>query len=342
MKKRWWLAGLVAVGLIAPVAYIEGSCGSDAVGGAAYQPILAKPADQRPEARSLLTYPEWHIVYSADSFGRHLISEAPSAYPFLGDIAGFWSSYCAVNRAADPGDAGDAKVMLYTIGYSFSIEMLVKAVYENTLGRLSESIGGWKSPADGYARDVQQSYGDFMHETPWYQFGFGEALSKLWDVEGSGFRQWERRLALSAEYGVKSGYAGLIGWATGATIGPDETRMRVVIDAPPAQVLPLGKDIKPVGEGVYDMPRYARFTQISDGLSRQGIAVQEIAGNDDIFVTIAAPRGTEPLGKPLFAMPLADEPQLERQGVLIKVADLSASLASLTAKGAALEHVYDY
>lgn len=342
MKKRWWLAGLIAIGLIAPVVYIEGSCGSDSDAGAAYKPILAKEADQRPEARSLLTYPEWHIVYSADSFGRHLISGAPSAYPFLGDVAGFWSSYCAVNRAADPAQAGDAKVMLYTIGYSFSIEMLVKAVYENTFGRLSEWIGGWKSPADAYAREVQQSYGDFMHETPWYKFGFGEAFSKLWDVEGSGFRHWERRLALSAEYGVKSGYAGLIGWATGATIGPDETRMRVVIDAPPEAVVAIGKDIKAVGEGVFDVPRYARFTQIADGLSRQGIAIQEIAGNDDIFVTIAAPRGTEPLGKPLFALSLADEPQLERQGVQIKVADLSSSLASLTAKGAALEHVYDY
>ncbi len=342
MKKRWWLAGIVAAALIAPIAYIEGSCGPEAIGGARYKPTLAKAADQRPEARSLLTYPEWHIVYSADSLGRHLISAPPSAYPYSGDIVGFWQSYCAVNRAADPKAAGDVKVMVYTIGYSFSIEMLVKAMYESSIGRLSESIGGWKSSADAYARKVQQDYGDFMHETPWYRFDFGEAFSKVWDVEGRGFRHWERRLALSAEYGVKSGYAGLIGWATGATIGPDETRMRVVIDAPSAAVLPLGQDIKPLGESVFDVPRYARFTQIADALSRQGITIEEIAGNDDIFVTIAAPRGTAPLGKPLFAMPLADEPELERQGVLIKVPDLSSSLAGLTAKGAALEHVYDY
>lgn len=342
MKKRWWLLGALAAAIVAPIGYIEASCGPEGVAQTPYTPILADRADQRPEARTLLTYPEWHIVYSADSLGRYLISAPPSGYPYLGDVVGFWSSLCAVNRVADPSDTGDAKLMLYTIGISFSAEMLVKAVYENTLGRLSEAIGGWQSAPDAYARAIQQRYGDFMHQTPWYQFPFGRVFGGLWDVGGSGFRHWERRLALSAEYGVKSGYAALIGWATGATIGPDETRMRVVVAAPPEQVVPIDRDIRHRGGEVYDMPRYASFTRIADGLARQGIAIREIAGNDDVFVTIAAPRGTEPLGKPLFAIPLADEPELERQGVLVKVADLSAALAGLTAKSAALEHVYDY
>ena len=122
-------------------------------------------------------------------------------------------AYCAVNRAsAASGGTGDAKVMLYTIGISFSAEMIVKGLYENS--RSAGSSNGSAARAaqnDRYNAAVWQSYGRFMHETPWYRFPFGQALSGLWrtDAAGSPVRHWERRLALSLEYGVKAGYAAL-------------------------------------------------------------------------------------------------------------------------------------
>ena len=76
----------------------------------------------------------------------------------------------------------DARVMLYTIGLSYSAELLVKALYENTLGRVSEWVGGWHSADDRYAQQVQQRYGAFMHQTPWYAFPFWEALDGLWRI----------------------------------------------------------------------------------------------------------------------------------------------------------------
>ena len=58
-----------------------------------------------------------------------------------------------------------------------------------------------------------------MHETPWYEFPFGKAFNGLWSTTEPEhkLRHWERRLALSGEYGVKAGYAGLLGWASGAS-----------------------------------------------------------------------------------------------------------------------------
>ena len=47
--------------------------------------------------------------------------------------------------------------MLYTIGLSFSAELLVKGLYENTLGRVFEWIGGWDSADDRYATKVQKA-----------------------------------------------------------------------------------------------------------------------------------------------------------------------------------------
>ncbi len=143
MKRRWKVAigigGLLAATILIPMAYIEVGCRSPIAGfdpGAPYTPIL-QPAERKPEARTFLTYPEWHIVYSAESYGRHLTAgRRPSGYAFGSDIGGFWSSYCALNRATAGGDAGDAKMMIYTIGISYSVAKAEGARFAHPAGRV--------------------------------------------------------------------------------------------------------------------------------------------------------------------------------------------------------------
>jgi len=144
VKRRWKVllgtGGILLVAALAPIVTIETACRSPIAGldTAGYTPLLKDPAWRRDESRTWLTYPEWHIVYSAESFAAHLRHAPPSSYHYLRDIRSFWSGYCAMNQAA-AGRAGvDARVMLYTIGLSYSAELLVKALYENTLGRVSE------------------------------------------------------------------------------------------------------------------------------------------------------------------------------------------------------------
>lgn len=358
MKRRWkvalgvGLAGLAAVA--APIAYIETQCGAPLVGldrAARYRPLLAA-TDRRAEARTWLTYPEWHIVYSAESFGRFLRDNPPSAFPYGRHIAGFWSSYCRLNRAtAGTSDFGDAKVMIYTIGISYSLELAVKAGYENTIGRLFEAVSGWRSADDRYAVRVQQRYGAFMNETPWYAFPFGDALTGLWRTREpmQTARHWERRAALSAEYGVKAGYAKLIGWASGATLGRDETRLRFVARGSADALQRLDPRFRVVraargGMLVVESPRYAQFTELVGKLASSPVALVEIAGNDDIFVTALVPRGARvPAGAvTLLSMPLDDRPGWRRVGLSTKVPRLLPLIRGLREGGGTVEHVYDY
>lgn len=352
MKKRWRvLIGLSSAALFfaaIPIGYVELGCrgDGDAIGaGRPYRP-LAGPG--RPEARTWLTYPEWHIVYAADALGAWLAhGNAPSGYPYLRDARAFWTSYCALNRVSHgrPG-TGPARVMLHTIGVSFMAEMLVKTVYENTIGRLSEAVGGWASRDDRYAARVQQRYGAFMHETPWYRFPFGTALSGVWSLDDRGVRHWERRGALTSEYAVKAGYARLIGAASGASLGPDEVRMGMVLRAQPDQVRALDPRLVPVralGQGLVlvDTPRYATFTEILLGLADRRAELVEIAGNDDIFVTLLVPAAAPPTpGATLMRMTLPDG--RERRGVSVKVAALLPLIRAVRAGGGTVEHVYDY
>jgi len=358
VKKRWKiLGGLVVVALVAavaPIVYVETSCNGPVEGleTEGYDPFLTG-AGTRPEGQSWLTYPEWHIVYSTESYGRHLAAaKRPSAYPFMADVAAFWRSTCALNRVAGEREgAADYQIMIYTIGVSFGAEMLVKTVWENTIGRLFEWASGWTSADDKHAAEVQVEYGAFMHETPWYRFDFGEAFSDLWDTREPAQlgRHWERRVALSLEYGVKAGYAQLIGWASGSALGADETRMRLVVRGDRAAVEAAGEELTVVAESgdtlVIEVPRYERFTTFARKLAASGAEIVEIAGNDDVFVTFQATQAGQaslPHGLRLVDMRLGDRPGWRRIGVTVKADELLLAIRALAPGEAELEHVYDY
>src|SRR5450631_3572664 len=115
----------------------------------------------RPEEDTYLTYAEWYIVWSyqekADFQEHHL----PSGFPYASSINQYWSAYCcsfSLVRGRYPFNVGD-HVMLVVIGSSFSVEYALKGLYENTLGRLTES----SEPTDDdlYAYRTARAYADF-------------------------------------------------------------------------------------------------------------------------------------------------------------------------------------
>ena len=100
---RWLGRGLLAVLvlvllLLSPIAYVETACRPQGT-PAPYASILPE-ADQRPESRMLMTYPEWHIVHAYDDYARVIRDGDPHDYGFLRGIGGFWSSLCALSQAS--------------------------------------------------------------------------------------------------------------------------------------------------------------------------------------------------------------------------------------------------
>ena len=354
MKRRYkvllGVAGALVALAAAPILYVETNCGAS---GAAPAPAPSRlaPAERRSEARTWLTYPEWHIVYSAESLGKHLmVGRKPSDYAYIRDVGAFWRSTCAVNRiAAARPEGGDAKVMIYTIGLSFTAEMAVKALWESTIGTFFEWASGHTSADDRHAAKVQADYAAFMQQSPWYQFGFGEAFAGLWRTsEPKQFaRHWERRVALGMEYGVKAGYAKTISAASGATLGRDELTLRFVTPEAPATIAAIDPRLKPLrrtadGLTVVEAPRYAVFSELLGKMAVANVPLTDIAGNDEIFLTALVPVRVKVPGEPAFSMALGDRPGWRRVGVTVRVADLTATMRAIGASGGTVEHIYDY
>jgi hypothetical protein len=359
-RRRWfWLKVLLAgisvavVAAIAQVAWIELRCvGTPAAAEAAYQPIL-EPAYRRSEINTYLTYPEWSIVHAYEDFAGVVRAKGESDFAYFSSIHGFWSNLCAMtSHASARGNIDfDVKAMLYIIGLSFAAEMGVKGAYELTIGWATEAIRGEKrTPEDRFALAVAEDYAKFLQQTPWYAYPFGSTLGRFWSEvawsEGNLLRKLERRFSLTLEYGVKALYARAIGALAG--IAPAALRIRTVVrgldDSDLAADPRIQRiEVRPDGTAVIETPRYRELTEILGRLASRGRDVVEIAGNDDIFVTLLMPPGAPPAkGELLITVPSQARPGWRRDGLAIKVSGLAQLMRILGGSGAQFEHAYDY
>jgi hypothetical protein len=106
-------------------------------------------------------------------------------------------------------------------------------------------------------------------------------------------------------------------------------------------------DVKVVGAragGVeIETPRYDLYTRLLEQIARQGGTVVEIAGNDDIMVTLSVPEGST------ISVPGTEIMRMERNGfpaervlVDVEVKNLAALLTARPLGDPGVEHVLDY
>jgi len=349
MRVLWrWLrrlalgAVLLVLGLLAPVAWVEVACRGPAVADT-YAPLVAEPW-RRAESRTYTTYPEWHIVHAYEDYAEVIRAGDPHDFGFLRAIGGFWSSLCPLARVAGAhgGFDGTSKMTIYTIGVSFTAEMLLKAAYEETVGRVFAALrGSARAPLDEVSARQAAEYGAFLHQVPWYKWDFRRDRAELDAAATDGLRDRERRLALGVEYGVKAAYAGLIDRAVAAT-GQDALRMRVVVSGLTAgtlAALPGVAVIGPAPGGIeIETPRYAEFTALARRVAASGGDFVEIAGNDDILITVLAERSGDAALYTARRQGFGDVRQLQE----VRVRDLAATIRRLDGGAARLEHIHDY
>jgi hypothetical protein len=355
------IAFAILFAVLAPLAYIEGTCqpatqaASSATAPVALPPITEK-GYRRPLDNTYFTFPEWYIVYSFEDFGRFLDHSSESQFGYLRHILGFWRSFCTINRAMPPAAESrfDVKMMIYVIGISYSTEYAIKGLYENTIGRAFEWIRGDRlTPQDEYARAVLQDYAAFLYTVPWFKYPFREKLDGLEAISASTpsrLRSWERGFALGTEYFLKIGYAHAIQSALDASNDDEPRDIMFVVATLPPDVLAAEPRITPVRTlspewQLVQAPRYKALTQILSKLLDSGHRLAEIAGNHDILITVIAPKDarldiadtTE-----LFSLDLDAKPGFRRAGLKARIDRLVEIKRALTAKDVRLEHFYDY
>lgn len=311
---------------------------------------------RRPEEATYLTYPEWYLVFNPQEYAEHLRQHPPSEFPYGRSIAQFWTGYAnmaGITHRNYRFNAGN-HLMVVVIGTSSTVEWIIKGTYENTIGRVSEWFsGGAQTAEDVLAAEVAREYGEFIPTQPWFDFPFGQKFKALWsttDIFGPHFiHKCERKFFLSLEYGVKFLYAGAIRLASHSVYGTADTEIYASVRTHSEQALNIRgvNKIRAIGEGswVVTLPHYQGFTDTAPLLARQGVDFIEIAGNDELLVSIISrPGQTVNLSgaQPLFTMPLLSDATSQRIAVQVPVKRLGDFLREIEAHGMKLEHLFDY
>lgn len=331
------------------------ACGCLVAAVAASSRPVAGPEHVRGVEQTLLTYPEWFLVFSPYEYGEFIAANEPSRFPYYGHIGQFWQSYKAVfdetqRRGLDlnPG----YHLMIVVIGTSTTVEYAIKSAYELAVGRLAAATAGDITPEDRYAAVVAQDYVKFIRVLPWYEYDFGKAFKGLWqDVPASGpdmIRKWERRFALTTEYVIKMAYAKLIKMGT-QSIYDAPLMVTAVVAKPVPKADAALPELKLVSElpggALVTVPRYEAFTVYAQALADQGVDFAEIAGNDSfILVSVLAPVSWKPDASlsQLLAQPILTRPGEQRVLLAVPVQGLAQSLRQWRAAKLQVEHVFDY
>lgn len=311
------------------------------------------PEHRRGEDQTYLTFPEWFLVHSPAEYAAFLQHDDPHSFPLMAHVRQLWSSYAAVIRATrEYPFNGEYHVMINVIAVSTTVEYGLKALYENTFGRLSAAVRGERrTPEDEFAAATAQRYVDFIRDRPWYEFPFSDELIALWRVPLTGgniVRKWERRFALTSELLVKAAYGRLIGIGTRSSFEVPKPVSAIVVEGitPDAAKAPEREILRtlPDGRTVMTIPRYERFALHAQTLARGGARFTEIAGNRNIVLISML---TDQPSLPAWARRVViEQPYLTRPGwrravVEVPIARLHEALLAPN-EHLTIEHVYDF
>ncbi|MEN2412654.1 FAD-binding oxidoreductase [Flavobacterium mesophilum] len=309
----------------------------------------------RAEEQTILTVPEWYLVYNPKEYADYLESgKNPSDFPFYKSIDEYWKLYdrsLKLTSKAYP-ENGEYKTMLQVIGVSMTMEYGAKILYENTIGRLFSLFAEEKkSKEEEIIIEAQRAYSDFIYQTAWYEFKFTPWIKKVWSASSNSdcsiLRKWERTLLFTLEFSFKGFYSQLIQWAAqSAYETPSNSIYLVISNSDAVKENSNLKIIKRDGDKmIIAVTRWEIFTKEMFKLSNQDVKIYEISGNDEIAVSAilnSAQKTNEPGIDVLYESKIVTDETLKRNIYLMPVEKLLPFIKNAKSQNITIEHVYDY
>lgn len=335
---------LFGIALAVPVLWVEFACKGTPLADD-YTPVLPEEA-RRIEGRTYSGYPATYVTNAYADYADTLNGGDPHDYAFFGAIKGYWSSLCTLKKTAEAhgGMDADIKKAAYIDGVGLTADMATKAAYEETIGRIMTLIRG-EAPAPLDLVEAQQAerFSATLRNRSWDARQYGEDASALWAAKTNAPRDWERAIALNGELRVKGFVASLVAPMLGDDpVMPDTTH--VIVTDMPAETLgavPGVQVVGPRGQGTeIAVSHGAAFTPAMLAIARQGGTFVEIAGNDDILLTISTPSSSSAGLTPLLSFEKPDGSY--RHLLETKVWGLSNRLRELEGRGVGIDEIHDY
>ena len=309
----------------------------------------------RSEEQTILTVPEWYLVFNPKEYSDYLESGAnPSAFPFYASIDEYWNLYDRSLKLVSEAYPTNEEylTMLKVIGASVTLEYSIKILYENTLGRFFSLFhNGINSDEEETIIKAQRAYSDFIYHTAWYEFKFLPWIGKVWSTsntkESNWMRKVERKILFTFEFLFKAGYAQLIEWGAQASYEEPVTDIYLLVSS--TEKIMASKDAKLIKQQddkmIIAVTRWGAFTTSMHNLADKDITIHEIAGNDEILVSVLAPNEFNLQSntiQTLYESNIVTDDKNKRLVCFMSVTELLPFISDMKAKGIKVEHIFDY
>jgi hypothetical protein len=318
------------------------------------QSIVAEYPDysSRGREQTYLTLAEWYQVYSYNEFGDFLASGGRQTdFPFLQAIGNFWDTYfLSLRKSRNEAFNWQYNFVSWVIGINLSIEYGVKFAYENTIGRLTQSLVGSDTEADRFIAKSWNGFAKALYQTTWYHYPYFSDLRGVWQEAALFDRQFarnaERNIAFSVSYLIKGLYAQF--WLLTAEQKENQTFSLVLTDN---RALLNGDHVKVLRElsgnrFLIETGRYAGFKTTLAKLLEQDVTFLEIMGHQTIALGYLSKGETEPFAaadiidkRELFYQP---EGYKYRVTLDVRVDGLKQTLRLIGESGSKFEMIYDF
>ncbi|GLX78274.1 hypothetical protein tinsulaeT_16140 [Thalassotalea insulae] len=310
----------------------------------------------RNEGQTLLTIPEWYLVFNPLEYSNFLSEENnPSDFPFFASIDEYWKLYDKTLALSDnqyPSN-DEYMTMLQVIGISTTVEYMYKGAYENTIGRFTHWTADAVTAEENIIRDAHSAYSELIFHQAWYEFDFAYWLKKIWTepefFQDNFIRKLERKLFFTLEFGFKELYSGVIKFAAKSAYDESDGKIYLTLHSDknlePEQVFPGEILANHDKEYLLSVPRWGGFTSIMPKLAALDVAFTDVSGNYKIAVSFITDKNSPfkpSYGKYLFDSQVVSSQKQKRIIYMVKVSDLAALLNEMRLNDHQIEHIYDY
>ena len=296
----------------------------------------------RAEDQSILTVPEWWIVWNSQDYAWFVQNNGSWHFPYFKSIGLYWWVYLKSLVNTQGVNAG-YNFMNAFLGVIQGTEYAVKGAVDKTWVR--------KKQTNPYIASIQNEYAHYINHTPFYEFPYQQKYREFnWknhenDPEAALFR---------AEYWLKSYMAPLLKAGSGSTYGEESGTIGMIVYDPAGGLVQSDDRIEVVySSGDYHalkVPRYQPFTEIILNLVQNSIHIEEVAGNQWIVLAIETQGNeaqsicSELIGcKELFSFNSVIDSSIKRAIIKVELGtmgDLVRQVSQLD--GFSIKHIFDY
>jgi len=250
--------------------------------------------------------PSGNIVWSYEERAQYLPKNLPSGFPYFASIGQYWKSYCFIcglTQSRHQFNFGD-HLSSMVLGGSFALEYSIRGAYEQTIGRLSDGLVSHELvEEDAYAARVAREYADFVYIRPFTNFILATRLRSFGKKHRCGgkhpIRKWERKFILSVDFGIEAVYAHAMLFASHVTYGAESDETYTWVENVPETCSAIFRESSGSRKSAGDQPaivrchhsRYQEFTDLAVKLAERDVHFLQVAGNDEIMVTVVVPNG---------------------------------------------------